>query len=100
MTDRQRQMDRGPPYMADTLTSNLQMHIYCHWGLFSCIATVVEAGQCAPFIKSSLFWLFNGQLKGCFVQHWDRMCLVSVYLSGLAAAAAPSGLALFDMESW
>lgn len=73
------------------------------------MGTVVEAGQCALFIRSSLFWLFNGQLKGCFVQHWDRMCLVSVYLIGSAvaaaaaaaaagAAAAPSGLALFDME--
>lgn len=65
-----------PPYMVYTLKSNLQMHIYCHWGLFRRIVTVAEAGQCVLLIKSSLFGLFNGQLKGCFVQHWDRIRLV------------------------
>lgn len=92
--------DRELPCTADTLKSDLQMHIYC---LFSCVASAVKAGHCAQFIKHSLFWLFNGRLKGRFVQRWDRMCLFSVYLVGsgaaAAAAAAPSsGLVLPDME--
>lgn len=87
--------DRNLPRMADTLRSDLQMHIY---GLFSGGGPAVKADQCALFIKRSLFGSFNGRLKGRFVQHWDRMRLFSVYLVGSAAAAPSSGLALLDME--
>lgn len=93
-----RQGDTDPFYMAELLKSNLQCTFII---IEACLAELVQQLKLVS-VHCSLFGIFNGRLKGCFVQHGDRMCLVSVYLIGAAApsgvAAAPSEVALFDME--